>query len=80
METQRVKDTQAKAESEPGLENSLAVQWLGLHVSTAGGPGSIFWEGNQDPANCSAQLKNKKNQVCLLPSPHTLQTLRPHNF
>ena len=47
METRRVKDTQAKAESEPGLENSLAVQWLELHASKAEGPGSIFGKGTK---------------------------------
>ena len=31
------------------LENSLAVQWLGLHVSTSGGTGSIPDQGTKIP-------------------------------
>lgn len=37
--------------------NSLAVQWLGLQVFTAGGSGSFYpWPGNQDPACCMVQV------------------------
>ena len=31
------------------LENSLAVQWLGLWVSTAGSTGSISAQGTKSP-------------------------------
>ena len=40
---------------------SLAVQWLGLHASTAGGSGSITGWGT-DPPGCAAQPKKKKNK------------------
>ena len=31
----------------PALGNSLVVQWLGLHASIAGGPGSIPGQGTR---------------------------------
>lgn len=67
METQKVKDTQAKAESEPGLENSLAVQWLRLHASTARGPGSTFGKGTKilQTAQHSCKIKRTRS-VCFL--------------
>ena len=41
---------------------SLAVQWLGLHASTAGGSGSITGWGT-DPPGCAAQPKKKRINI-----------------
>ena len=43
-----------------GLGNSLAVQWLGLHASTAGGPGSIPGPGTKILASREARLGKEK--------------------
>ena len=42
--------------------NSLAVQWLGLHVFTAKGPGSVFDQGTKilRAAQCGTKNENKK--------------------
>ena len=43
------------------LGNSLVVQWLGLHASTAGAPGSIPGQGTKIPqATAWPKIKNKK--------------------
>ena len=42
------------------LGNSLAVQWLGLHASTAGGTGSIPGRGNY-MLHSERKRKEKKN-------------------
>ena len=36
---------------------SLAVQWLGLHASTSGGPRFDPWMGNYDPTSCEVWPK-----------------------
>ena len=42
---------------------SLAVQWLGLHASTAGGTGSIPGQGTKIPhALQHGQIKEKKKK------------------
>ena len=47
------------------LGNSLVVQWLGLHASTAGGIGSIpGWETNNLHATRHGK-KRKKGNFCL---------------
>ena len=51
------KQTQGVLEIYPGT--SLAVQWLEVHASTAGGTGLIpGWE-NWDPACCMVQQKKR---------------------
>ena len=46
------------------LENSLAVQWLGLWVSTAGSTGSIPAQGTKSPQSCSQkQTETKQNYI-----------------
>ena len=44
-----------------GGGTSLAVQWLGLHVSSAGGAGSIPGRGTKVP--CAMQC-GQKNKYC----------------
>ena len=43
------------------LGNPLVVQWLGLHASTAGGPGLIPGQGNKIPQARWCGQKKKKN-------------------
>ena len=45
-----------------GGGNSLAVQWLGLHTSTAGGPVSITGQGAKIPQAAQPKKKKKKNR------------------
>ena len=37
------------------IRTSLAVQWLGLHASTAGGTGSFPGQGAKIPTCCAAK-------------------------
>ena len=46
-----------------GLGTSLAVQWLRLHASTAGGTSSIPGRGTKIPHAASHGQKNNKNKV-----------------
>ena len=43
--------------------SSLAVQWLRLHTSTAGGHGFSLWSGNKNPPSCVAQPKKKEDRM-----------------
>ena len=48
---------------EKNLGNSMAVQWLGLHASTAVGWGSILGQGTKIPqAKQRGQKKKKKSK------------------
>ena len=42
-------------------ENSLVVQWFTLHVSTAGGTGSVPGQGTKIPRAARCSQKIKKN-------------------
>ena len=48
-----------------GLGTSLVVQWLGLHVSTAGGMGSIFSQGTKIPQALRHAPPKKKDALGL---------------
>ena len=64
------------------LGNSLAVQWLGLHASTAGGMASIpgqgtmiphaAWCGNEERKKRKKERKKERNNNFFLPSALTL--------
>ena len=43
------------------MGNSLAVQWLGLHVLIAEGPGSIPGQGTKNPQAVRCSQKRKKS-------------------
>ena len=43
------------------LGNSPVVQWLGLHATTTGGPGSIPGQGTKIPECCVVRPKKKKS-------------------
>ena len=48
--------------------NSLVIQWLGFHVSTAKGPGSIAGWGTGIPQAARSGQKKRSNLVILGPS------------
>ena len=47
----------------PDLGNSLVVQWLGLHIFTASGLGSIPGQGTKIPQAASHGQKKKTNKI-----------------
>ena len=60
VSTQRSLDIRPGHTKLPFGGNCLTVQWLGLHVSTAGGPGSIPGQGTTIPqATWPKKAKNK---------------------
>ena len=44
------------------IRNSLAIQWLGLHASTAEGMGSIPGQGTKIPHATQHDQKKKKKE------------------
>ena len=60
------------------IGNSLAVQWLGLHASTAGGTGSIPGRGTNIPhAMRHSQKKPPKNPAYIIRL-HTYEIKHTH--
>ena len=51
----------SRAIKDGGLGIALAVQWLGLHASTAESPGSIPGQGTRMPQTAGSKGKKKKN-------------------
>ena len=66
------------------LGTSLAVQWLRLHASTAGGTGSIpSWGTKIPPASWCGQNNNNNNNKYIkfhLPDIYLIQVLTIHIF
>ena len=64
MKNQKANNTQDNDEKEGRRGNSLAVQWLGLRTSIAGGMGSIPGCGTKIPqAAWCGQKQNKTKQT-----------------